>query len=632
VSLRLRLLLLILLALLPVAGLLVYTAAEQRRADTADARATAVRLTLFVSSSQQQLIDMTRQLLGTMATLADVRPGHARRCKALVVTLLKQYPRYANLGAFTPDGDVFCTAMPLGHSINVTARNFFRRAVETRDFAVGDYMIGRITDKPVIVFAQPVLSEAGQVLAVVFAALDLRWLGQLVAEAQMPAESTVTILDRNGLVLAQYPRNPEAIGRPVDPSLRRLIMGASGVGTTEALGPDGAPYLFAFSALGYRQEPIAFVSVGVSKAVAFASADRLLRRTLIVLGAVVVLTLVTAWVGSNLVLLRRVRALVGATQRLSAGDLTARSGVGGGSSELDRLARAFDQMAESLQQSEQLRRQEEELRRKNYQLEQEKVAIQQADRMKTEFVSMVSHELRTPLTSIQGYVDLLIDRSAAALGPDARESLTVVKRSADRLLGLINDLLDLSRMEAGKIELRRGPVDLPHVIQAVAASLRPLIESKRQRLALDLGEALPPVSADADRVAQILTNLVANAHRYTPVDGTITIRARSRDPLVEVEVVDTGVGLTAAEQAQLFTPFYRARPSDSRRDGGTGLGLVITRLLVELHGGRVVVSSVPGQGSTFGFSLPIAGAVASALIDERAAAARSPQAASGGDG
>jgi signal transduction histidine kinase len=466
-------------------------------------------------------------------------------------------------------------------------------------------MVGRISEKPVIVFAHPALDEEGDVRSVVYAALDLTWLGQLVAEADMPPESTVTILDRSGLVIARYPPAPSAIGRPLDQSFLRLILGSGGVQTVEEPGPDGAPYLFAFSTLGYREEPVAYVSVGVSKAVAFSNADRLLRRTLVVLAAVAVLTLATAWIGSDLVIVRRVRALVSATQRLSAGDLTARTGLARGASELDQLARAFDRMAETLQQAETHRRQEEELRRKNYQLEQEKLAIQEADRMKTEFVSMVSHELRTPLTSIQGYVELLLDRDAVP-GAEGRDALAVVKRSADRLLGLINDLLDLSRIEAGKIELRRAPVDLGSVIDATAASLHPLIESKRQRLILDLEEVLPPVWADADRLAQILTNLLANAHSYTPVEGAITVNARRRDGFVEVEVRDTGVGLTADQQAHLFTAFYRARSAGSRRDGGTGLGLVITRLLVELHGGQITVSSAPARGSTFSFSLPIA--------------------------
>src|SRR5262249_44169281 len=162
--------------------------------------------------------------------------------------------------------------------------------------------------------------------------------------------------------------------------------------------------------------------------------------TMLVLAAVAALTLLVAWFGADLLIVRRVRALVRATQRLSSGDLRARSGLEHGRDELARLARAFDGMAESLELAEIHPPREEELDRRNYALEQENKAIQEANRLKSEFVSMVSHELRTPLTSIEGHVDLLLDRSGAALDPDARESLAVVLRSADRLIALINDL------------------------------------------------------------------------------------------------------------------------------------------------------------------------------------------------
>jgi signal transduction histidine kinase len=187
---------------------------------------------------------------------------------------------------------------------------------------------------------------------------------------------------------------------------------------------------------------------------------------------------------------------------------------------------------------------------------------------------------------------------------EQRESLTLVKKNSDRLLGLINDLLDLSCIEAGRLDLHRKSLDLARLIPEVAGSLRPLIETKRQQLTLDLGETLPAVWADADRVTQILTNLISNAHKYTLAQGSITVAARRDDGFVRVDVSDTGIGLSPEDQAQLFTKYFRAHDRSPQAAGGTGLGLVITRLLVELHGGRITVSSAPGLGSTFSFSLP----------------------------
>jgi PAS domain S-box-containing protein len=228
----------------------------------------------------------------------------------------------------------------------------------------------------------------------------------------------------------------------------------------------------------------------------------------------------------------------------------------------------------------------------------------EVERMKDEFISLISHELRTPLTSINGYVALLLEGEAGPLAEEQREFLTIVRKNADRLMGLVNELLDLSRIEAGKVELNRARLDLGPLIRDVASSLRLQIEAKGQQLELDLADDLPSVWADPDRVTQILTNLVSNAHKYTPAGGSIFVRARGQDGRVRVEVRDTGIGLAPDEQAQLFTRFFRARNKATREVGGTGLGLAITRSLIELHGGEISVTSAPGQGSTFCCTLP----------------------------
>jgi signal transduction histidine kinase len=237
-------------------------------------------------------------------------------------------------------------------------------------------------------------------------------------------------------------------------------------------------------------------------------------------------------------------------------------------------------------------------------LAEEAARAHELTRLKSEFVTLVSHELRSPLTSITGYVELLLEGLGGASAEAQRESLGIVKRNADRLLQLIDDLLDMARIEAGKAELRRTRLDLASLIQEVAKALRPQIEAKGQQLTLDLAEALPGVSGDADRVTQILTNLLSNAHKYTPPAGSITITARGEEGRVRVNVQDTGIGLSSDDQAQLFTKFFRAQHRTTAGVGGTGLGLAITRALVELHGGEITVTSTLGQGTTFGFTLP----------------------------
>jgi signal transduction histidine kinase len=228
----------------------------------------------------------------------------------------------------------------------------------------------------------------------------------------------------------------------------------------------------------------------------------------------------------------------------------------------------------------------------------------EVNRLKSEFVRVVAHELRTPLTAITGYVALLLEDDASPLAAHQREYLGIVQRNAERLIKLIDDLLDIARLEAGTIALQRTALDLVPLIQGVAGFLGPQFAAKGQRLTLDLDAALPAARGDAERVTQILTNLLSNALKYTPPGGRITITACRDAGRVRVAVQDTGIGLSPEEQAQLFTPFFRAQTAATQGVGGTGLGLAITRALVERHGGAITVISRPGLGSTFSVTLP----------------------------
>jgi signal transduction histidine kinase len=602
-SLRTRLLLLVLLAVIPALGLTLYTNLEERQLRKAQVQEQAMRLSRLVSADHERLVEDARKLLAALARLPGVREGKRAACDPLFADLLTRHSSYANLGVIGADGNVLCSGLPMTGPVYAGDRAYFQRARKTREFAIGDYQIGSITGKATLNFGYPVLDNRGQLQVVLFAALDLAWLNELAGRAGLPSGSMLTVIDRHGTILSRYPDQANWVGKPMPESLvLKAIATQQGNGTTEARSEDGISRLFSFAPFGgASQSANAYVVVGIPAVVAFAGANQILVRNLAALGLVAALALAAAWVGGNLFIVRQIQALAGATRRVAAGELGVRTGLPPGRGELSQLAGAFDQMAESLEQAHERRLLEEELRRKNYQLEQQNLAIQEANRLKTEFVSMVSHELRTPLTSIQGYAELLLEDGQIAEAQ--RETLMIVKKNSDRLLGLINDLLDLSRMEAGRVNLHRTNLDLARLIPEVAGSLRPLIEAKRQRLRLDVGEALPAVWADQDRVTQILTNLISNAHKYTLSGGSITVAARRDDGFVRVDVSDTGIGLSPEDQAQLFTKFFRAHDR-SPQAGGTGLGLVITRLLVELHGGRITVSSAPGQGSTFSFSLP----------------------------
>jgi len=231
----------------------------------------------------------------------------------------------------------------------------------------------------------------------------------------------------------------------------------------------------------------------------------------------------------------------------------------------------------------------------------------EVDRMKSEFVALVSHELRTPLTSIKGYVDLLLtDETVGDLTGLQRDFLGVTRNNARRLAVLVNNLLDLSRLESGKLELHHNLLDINLLIGELMPSFQPGWDARRQTFTLHLPEQAPIALGDANRVKQILSNLLSNAHKYTPEGGHIDLSVEAAETVVRIAVTDSGIGLSIEEQAQLFTHFYRAHNALTATIGGTGLGLTICRSLVEMQGGEMQVSSEPGRGSTFRFTLPLA--------------------------
>lgn len=232
-------------------------------------------------------------------------------------------------------------------------------------------------------------------------------------------------------------------------------------------------------------------------------------------------------------------------------------------------------------------------------------ALRRLEQVRTEFVANVSHELRTPLTAIQGYLETLL--SGALEEPEhARRFLEIVLRHTERLGRLLNDLTDLSNIELGKVSLRKAPVRLEAVVESVLAIIRPRAESGKVTVRAEVSEALPPVAADYDRLAQILINLVDNAVKYTPAGGSVTLRARdSGQSTIEVAVADTGVGIPRADLPRITERFYRVDKARSRELGGTGLGLAIVKHLVLAHGGELAIESELKQGTTVRFTLPV---------------------------
>jgi signal transduction histidine kinase len=241
--------------------------------------------------------------------------------------------------------------------------------------------------------------------------------------------------------------------------------------------------------------------------------------------------------------------------------------------------------------------------------------VQRANDAKSDFVSFVAHELKNPMTSIKGYTELLAAGSVGEINEMQTNFLNTIRANVERMSVLVSDLNDNAKIEAGRLRLDYKPVHIAEVVEEVMRSTRRQIEDKKQTVDLRLSADMPPVWADPVRVGQVLTNLVSNAHKYTPEGGTIVIGAEAAanqwDPegakqVVHLWVRDNGIGISIEDQAKIFQKFFRSDDSKAREAPGTGLGLNITKSLVEMQGGRIWFESEFRHGTTFHFTVPVA--------------------------
>jgi len=263
------------------------------------------------------------------------------------------------------------------------------------------------------------------------------------------------------------------------------------------------------------------------------------------------------------------------------------------------LYRALQEKSRQLEaQNEQLMRQQRELKRRTREAEE-------ANQLKSEFLDRISHELRTPLNSVIGFSELLLDEIPGTVNDDQRQCLSDILAGGKHLLYLVDQVLDISKIESGRMELKLKPVALAGVVKLASKTMAPVLKRRRQHLELDIENGIPPVYADKNKLNQVLLNLLQNAADFSTDDAEIRIEVARKGNTCEVSVIDHGAGMSDEEQKRIFEPFYHTDDPSMKPSERTGLGLTIVRQILDRHGGRIRVESTRGKGSTFRFALPI---------------------------
>ena len=362
-GLRFRLLLLVLLVCAPLIALTLHTASDERRRAVADWSERAQKLTRRARQEEAYLLGKTRQLLLAAAEASAVRSGNSEARKKWLEEQLAIYPSYANLGVTDIQGEVLASAVPLAEPSNQADREFYRRVLATRAFAIGDYAVAVTNGKPTLTFGYPVFDDSNQVQAVVFATQELEGLGgsRIELSEQVPPGATWTEIDRHGTILDRYPGSGRSCGQSFpDHALLTAVFAQQG-GILEARDSGGIPALCAFA---WRESQLVPGKVAtllsIPRHILFAAANGVLRDSLLLLGTALGVALTLGWVGSSFLVVRPAKALVRASARLASGDLSTRTGLRHGKDELGRLTFTFDQMARALEERELKRQRAEE--------------------------------------------------------------------------------------------------------------------------------------------------------------------------------------------------------------------------------------------------------------------------------
>ena len=466
--------------------------------------------------------------------------------------------------------------------------------------------------EPYMAIAVPIEKFPGSVVGVLRAEVNLRYIWEIVRDIKVGKAGYAYIVARSGDIIA-HPDIGLVLQRKKSDHLQQVkaaLRPAPGIQQPESMvtqSLNGDRVLSSYVFLPSLDWAV-IIERPLEEAYQPLYASLFRTSTLLLIGFGIAL-LATVYVAGRVV--RPLHRLRLGVARIAKGDMDFRLQIKTGD-EIESLAEEFNKMAAALQEA--YASLEDKVRERTHELMIANEMLKELDKMKSQFLSTVSHELRTPLTAIKGSVDNMIDGLTGPLNEKQNQYATRIKSNTERLVEFINDVLDLSAIDAGKVELKPASFKLMKLILEVEEGLRPVAEQKGVHLEVGRSENHTVVWADRNKIIQVLMNLLGNAIKFTAAGGKVTVAmAKDEDGWVEVSVDDTGPGIAQQEMSRVFDEFYQVTSPGAPRAKGTGLGLTISKRLVEMHGGKIWAKSELGKGSTFFFTLPAQAAAASEL-------------------
>ncbi|HPD76373.1 MAG TPA: ATP-binding protein [Methanoregulaceae archaeon] len=537
-----------------------------------------------ISDREQEIIDILQDYQTSHPYVSSVYMGRENGA------FVRSYPR-ARPTAYDPrDRPWYLLAKEHPGTVAVTEPY---QSVTTPDVNIG--------------IVTPLTDRNGTMIGVIGADITLVNLTRYISTVGSVEGGEMILTDRNGTILAA--RDQSLLFSGIGDILKDK--------TGTFLSTDEGVLVLNDSYLMYSTSPALGWKIGTF--VPFSTIEQrinesILRILLFVILALLLLSIITLLV-LDFTVIRPIANLTGVSRKIAeTGDLDQTIGTEG-AGEIGTLARSFRAMVEKIRAEKTGRERalaeleayrdhlEEIVAERTRELAVAKEAAESADRLKSAFLATMSHELRTPLNSIIGFSGILGQELAGPLNDEQKKQLGMVSESAEHLLALINDVLDISKIEAGQLTLASEPVDIAAVIDKVVRTMQPLADKKRLALERTVAPGSGTVRGDARRIEQVLLNLMSNAIKFTE-SGRVTIESTRNDDRITIRVMDTGIGIRNEDLDKLFRPFSQVDTGLTRQYEGTGLGLSICRRLVDLMGGSITVESAPGRGSTFTVTLP----------------------------